>query len=173
MNRDEKAKEVEFLKSTFKTAKGVVFAKNEGLTVEEVTKLRKRFAQEQIVMKVAKNRLTKRALKEIGIQGLDNLLNGPTTLTSSEVDAVTLAKILVEFVKEHEKLSLKGGFVDGSILSTEQVKNLAKLPSKEELYSMLLRCLMGPATGLAFVLSALPRQLVTVIDAIRKQKETK
>lgn len=171
MNREQKVKEVEGLKKKFQVSKAVLFAENKGLKVAEVMALRKLLKKENTNVKVVKNRLLKRALQESQIQGLEKLIEGALTITFSESDPVAPAKVLVNFIKENERLLLKGGFVDGKVLSLDQVKALASLPSRQELYGMLLRCLNGPAVQIVSVLAAVPRQLVCVIEAIRKQKE--
>lgn len=172
MNRDQKVKEVESLKEKFQSAKAVLFAQNKGLKVSEITELRKDLRKCQTSVKVVKNRLIRRALQECKIDGLDTFIEGAVAIAASQTDPVTTAKILVKFVKDHEALVLKGGYVDGKAFSLERVKALADLPSKEELYSMLLRCLVGPAAQFVNVLAAVSRQLVMVIDGIKKQKET-
>lgn len=172
LKREQKIKEVTALKEKFQSAKAVLFAENKGLKVSEFDGLRKALRQEKIEIKVVKNRLLRRALKEASIPGLEEYIGGSLTLTSAEGDPVTPAKILIDFVKEHEALVVKGGWVDGAPYPFERIKALASLPSRPELYAQLLRCLQGPAAGLAQVLAAVPRQLVTVLDAVRKQKET-
>lgn|SRR3989338_429589 len=170
MERAQKPKEVEALKQRFTAAKALIFAENKGLKVSEITELRKKLKSAQSNIKVVKNRLVKRALKEAGIEGLDGFFEGPVAVASSEVDPVSPAKVLVQFIKDHEQLAIKGGWLAGEILTTEKIKALAALPSKEELYAKLMGCLLNPARNLVGVLAAMPRQLVTVIDAVRKTK---
>lgn len=170
MERAQKPKEVEAIKLRFQGAKALIFAENKGLKVSEVTELRKKLKQTQSSMKVVKNRLVKRALKDAGIVGLDSFFEGPTTVASSTIDPISPAKVLVDFIKEHERLSIKGGYLGGEILTIEKIKALASLPSREELYAKLLGCLLNPARQLVQVLAVMPRQVVTVVDAIRKQK---
>lgn len=172
MKRADKIKEVEQLKERFAQAKAVIFAENKGLRVAQVTDLRKELRKEKAAMKVVKNSLLKRALDEVKIEGLDPLIEGIVTVTATQADPVVAAKILADFAKENEALAIKGGLVDGKVVGPGQIKALASLPSKEELYGMLLRCLLGPASGLVNVLSAVPRGLVNVLEAMKKQKES-
>ena len=172
MNKDQKMKEVEKLSQTLGKAKVLFFAENKGLTVADMTDLRKRLRKEHAAIKVVKNRLMKLALDVAKVDGIKDYFVGPTALTYSETDPVSPAKVLVEFIKDRENFIIKGGYLDGQVLTAEKVKALAQLPSREELYSMLLRVMVGPARQLATVLAAVPRQVVTVVDAIRKQKES-
>lgn len=172
MNREQKVKEVASLVKKFQSAKAVLLAENKGLKVSEVTLLKKTLKKKgEARIKIVKNRLLKRALQDCKIEGLDPFIEGAVALASSDADSVALAKILFEFVKEHEGLKVKGGYVEGKVLSFERVKALAMLPSREELLSMLLRCLKNPSAQFVNVLAALPRRLVTAMDGIRKQKE--
>lgn len=173
MHRTQKPVEVSNLKERFQKAKALIFAENKGLKVSQITDLRKRLRKENAQIKTVKNRLVKRALKEASIEGLENFFHGPVTVTSSELDPVAPAKILINFIQslEEEKLVIKGGYMDGAVLTPDKIKSLASLPSKEELYAKLMACMLNPARGLVSVLAAVPRQLVTVVEAIRKQKE--
>ena len=170
MLKTQKPIEVSGLKERFEKAKSVIFAGNKGLKVEQLTGLRKNLGKENATIRVVKNRLVKLALKEKNITGLDIFFNGPTAIVSSETDPVVPAKILVEFIKENEQLEIKGGYLNGEILDIHQIKQLASLPSRDELYAQVLRCLNGSAQALVQVLSAVPRGLVTAINAIGKTK---
>ncbi|MBI4124541.1 MAG: 50S ribosomal protein L10 [Deltaproteobacteria bacterium] len=171
MRKEEKITVVAQLKERFAKAKAVIFAENKGLKVGQVTELRKALGKERAAMKVVKNRLLKRALQEAKIEGLGSFIEGILTVTTAEADPVTAAKILANFAKENELLAIKGGLVDGRAVGLEQIRALASLPSKEELYGLLLRCLQGPAAGLVNVLSAVPRNLVTVLERIKEGKK--
>lgn len=171
MLKSEKSIVVSQVRDRFSKAKSVIFAEYRGLKVDQLTLLRKELGKEKASLNVVKNRLVKRALKEANIEGLDSFFSGPTAMASSEVDAVVPAKVLVAFNKENEALQIKGGYLDGVVLSLDRIRQLASLPSREELYAQLLRCMNGPAQGLVQVLSAVPRGLVTALDAIAKKKQ--
>lgn len=171
LKKADKVKEVEALKKKFQTAKAILFAENKGLKVSQMTELRKVLHKEKASIKIVKNRLLKRALQEAKIEGIESLIGGSVALAASELDPVVIAKVLVNFVKENEALVVRGGYVDGQSLNAERVKLLASLPSREELYVMVLRCLNQPATQLVSVLAAVPRQLVTVLNAVKNKKE--
>lgn len=170
MNRTEKSNEVSKLKQRFEKAKTMIFADYRGLTVAEVTELRQKLFAQQSTMKVVKNRLAKLAFKDLKVEGLDPFLKGPTAIASSNTDAVVPAKILVDFAKDHEKLQLRAGYMDGIVLDVKAIMALAKLPSREVLLSKMLGSLQAPATNLVNVLSAVPRGLVTALAAIRDSK---
>lgn len=172
LKREDKIREVETLKKKFQAAKAILFAENKGLKVAQITQLRKELRKEKVSIRVVKNRLLKRTLQEAKIEGLESLIAGSVTLSFTETDPVIAAKVLIQFGKENEGLVVKGGYVDGRALNAERVKALAALPSREELYVMLLRCLNQPATQMMNVLAGIPRNLVNVLEAIRKQKGT-
>lgn len=171
MNRTEKSNEVSKLKQRFEKAKAMFFADYRGLTVAEVTELRQKLYVQQSAMKVVKNRLAKLAFKDLKVEGMDPFLKGPTAIASSDTDAVVPAKILVDFAKTHEKLQLRAGYMDGTVLDVKSIIALAKLPSREVLLSKMLGSMQAPATNLVNVLAAVPRGLVTALAAIRDSKE--
>lgn len=129
-----------------------------GITVAEDTKLRAEFREAGVYYSVVKNTLTKLALKEAELEGLDDVLNGTTAIAMSTDDLIAPAKILHEFSKTHENFKLKGGFMEGKALSLEEVEKIAKLPSKETLLTMLCIALNGNISGLARALNAVVEQ---------------
>lgn len=170
MNKEQKTTEMESVKNRFAKAQALLFAENAGLKAGDISDLRKKLRTESIHFRVVKNRLVKRALSDAKISGLDPFFKGPTAIISSDSDGVLLAKRLVEFAKGSEVLKIKGGYMLGEVLDLNKIKMLAALPSREQLYSKLLGCLQNPARGLVSVLAALPRQLVTVINATKEKK---
>lgn len=171
MEREQKVQEVHNISERFEKAKAMVFANYRGLKVAEMTELRTKLRENGVMMKVVKNRLVKRVLKERGLDELAQFFTDPMAIASADADPVAPAKILVEFAKTHAALSLKAGFMDGELLTKAQIEQLAILPSKDELLARALASMNAPASNFVGVLAALPRQVVTVIDAIRKKKE--
>jgi large subunit ribosomal protein L10 len=171
MNRTEKQNAVKGLSEKLQKAKGFVLADYCGLTVEQMTNLRRKLHSQKSSVSVVKNRLFKRALAELSIKGLDEFLKGPVAVTLAEHDPVAPVKALVEFAKDNEKLKLKAGFMDKNVLTLKMLQELSKLPSREVLLAKLLGSLNAPASNLVGVLSALPRQLVTVMNAIKEKKQ--
>lgn len=171
MRKEQKVKEVELLADRLEKAKAIIFAEYKGLKVSEMTDLRSKLRKEKSSLKVVKNRLMKRVLKDRGLDSLMGHFVGPTAVASSEHDPITPAKILVAFARDHEKFVLKGGYMEGSVLAARDVDALAKMPSREELLARALSSLMAPATNFAGVLAAVPRKLVYAINAIKEKKQ--
>lgn len=120
--------------------------------------------------KVFKNTLTSRAAKAENIEGLDQYLSGPTAMAFSYNDYAAPAKILTEFAKDHKKLELKAGILDGKVIDLDSVKDLANLPSREELLGKVAGMLQAPVRGLVTVLSGPLRNFAYAVEAVRKQK---
>ncbi len=139
-----------------------------GLTVEEDTKLRNDLRAAGVKYFVVKNTLLRLAAKETGLEELDSILHGPTALAISE-DAVAPAKVISDFAKENEKFEIKSGFMDGKVLSLDEIKTLAKTPSKETLIAKMMGSLNSPISGLARLLSTIAEGGVEIQDLIAKK----
>lgn len=170
MNRQEKEQEVVKLSDRFKKAKALIFAGYRGLKVAEMTELRMKLRKSASAMKVVKNRLVKRVLEKEGLKDLEKYFVEPTALATSESDPAAVAKVLVEFAKDHDKLKIKGGYLEGKFVDLKGIDVLAKLPSREVLLSRALASMNAPATNLACVLAALPQKLARAINAIKEKK---
>ncbi|PLA80775.1 50S ribosomal protein L10 [Enterococcus faecalis] len=138
----------------FESAVSVVIVDYRGLTVEEVTNLRKQLREAGVEMKVIKNSILSRAAKKVGLDGLDEVFTGPTAVTFSNDDVVAPAKIIDEFAKDAKALEIKGGVIEGKVSSVEQITALAKLPNREGLLSMLLSVLQAPVRNVAYAVKA-------------------
>lgn len=171
-NFEAKKVVVSDIKEKFQAAKGVVLIDYRGLTVEEVTGLRKSFRESGVEYVVLKNTLIKRAADDLGIEGLTPFLEGPTAVAFGMQDPVAPAKIIQEFIDKNKKTEIKVGLVDGKVIDAAGVKTLSQLPSKEVLLAKMLGSMNAPITGLVTVLGGTLRQLVTALDAVRKQKES-
>lgn len=175
MKRSEKVDEVKAIEGMLSGVKAAIVTEYRGLTVDQMTALRGvvRNAYENdgaVKLRVVKNRLAKRALQTVKIEGLDKLLEGPTALATAKNDPVPLAKALVDFAAENEIFKIKGGNIEGKFVDLKQIMALAKLPSREALMSMLLSVMQAPARDLASVLAAVPRGLVTALKGIADKK---
>lgn len=166
----EKINEVALLQDKMSRAKSAVLSDFRGLTVSQVTKLRNKLRAAGVDYKVSKNTLLTIAAKNVGIEGLDDYLKGPTAVAYSYDDPVLPAKLIAEFAKEAKLLQIKAGFLNGKALSAAQVTALANLPAKEVLIAKLLGTLNAPATNLVGILTAPTRSLVYALEAVRKAK---
>ncbi|WP_086348972.1 50S ribosomal protein L10 [Candidatus Enterococcus clewellii] len=150
----KKAGLVDDVTEQFKAAASVVIVDYRGLTVEEVTNLRKQLRDANVEMKVIKNSILSRAAKAAGLEGLDEVFTGPTAVAFSNEDVVAPAKIMDEFAKDAKALEIKGGVIEGKVSSLEEITALAKLPSRDGLLSMLLSVLQAPVRNVAYAVKA-------------------
>jgi len=164
VERAEKRKLVATLNTVFKSAGVVVVAHNNGITVSQMNDLRSRMRKAGAAVKVAKNRLAMLALDGTGAAGIKDLFKGPTMIAYSS-DPVTAPKVFTEFAKGHDKLVVLGGALGVSILDARGVKELADLPSLDQLRAKLVGLLQAPATRIAGVLQAPAGQLARVVNA--------
>ncbi len=139
-------------------SKSTIVVDYRGLTVGQLTELRKQLREAGVEFKVYKNSLTRRATNEVGLEGLNEHLTGPNAIAFSTEDVVAPAKILNDFAKKNEKLEIKAGVIEGNITTLEDVKALAELPSREGLLSMLLSVLQAPIRNLALATKAVADQ---------------
>ncbi|MBR4720675.1 MAG: 50S ribosomal protein L10 [Clostridia bacterium] len=139
-----------------------------GLTVEEDTKLRNDLRAAGVKYFVVKNTLLRLAANQVGLEELDSILHGPTALAVSE-DPVAPAKILFEFAKNNDKVEIKSGFMDGKVLSEDELMRLAKTPSKDTLIAKIMGSLNAPVSNLARLLSTIAEGGVEIADLIAKK----
>jgi large subunit ribosomal protein L10 len=172
MPTSEKIEKVEELTAAMAGAKAIYLADFTGIDVAKVTGLRNQLREAEIGYQVVKNRLAKRAAEAAGIAGLDEHFVGPTAIAFSNDDPIAPAKILQDFADKDEDFSIKSGFMDGKILSADEVKALSKLPSREELLGKVLGSVQSPLYGFAGVLNGLLRNLVGVVAAIEEKQRT-
>lgn len=157
----QKQDQAAILCEKFKKAKMVVFTEYRGITVEDDTKLRKELREEHNEYMVIKNSVIAHAAKDAGIEGLDGILEGPTAVVIGYDDYVSCAKTVNDYAKTHDFYTFKSGIMDAKVISGEEVKKLANLPSKDTLYAMLASALLGNI-----------RNLAVVLDQAREKQET-
>jgi large subunit ribosomal protein L10 len=166
----QKKETVAQLKSELDKATIAVVADYRGLTVAELTLLRHELYKEQAQFAVAKNTLTKHALQDSDKAVLGPALKGPTALLIGRADQVAPVKIYVDFLKKHKKENvIRGGFLDGKLLSPAEVDQLAKLPPLEELRGKLVGAINSPLAGIVAAISSPQRGLVNVLDQYAKK----
>ena len=168
MNRTEKTQYIADLNADLKESAVVVVAHYKGLTVAEMTNLRRKTREAGVRLKVTKNRLTKLSLKDTDFSGLTDLFVGPTLVAYSS-DPVAPAKAIADFAKTNDKLKVLGGGFGDKVLDIKQVEALAKMPSLNELRGQLVGLLQTPAQRVASVLQAPAGQLARVVGAYSKK----
>lgn len=151
-------KVVEEIASKLKESKSTIIVDYRGLNVSEVTELRKQLREANVEFKVYKNTMTRRAVEQAELNGLNDFLTGPNAIAFSTEDVVAPAKVLNDFAKNHEALEIKAGVIEGKVSTVEEVKALAELPSREGLLSMLLSVLQAPVRNLALAAKAVAEQ---------------
>ncbi|CAI8734160.1 MULTISPECIES: 50S ribosomal protein L10 [Bacillus] len=139
-------------------SKSTIVVDYRGLTVAEATELRKNLREAGVEFKVYKNSLTRRAAESVEMAGLNEFLTGPNAIAFSNEDVIAPAKVLNDFAKDHEALEIKAGVIEGKLVSLDEVKAIATLPSREGLLSMLLSVLQAPMRGLAIATKAVADQ---------------
>lgn len=173
---EQKKAVVADIKEKLTTCKGAVLTSYKGLTVAQDTALRVALREAGVNYHVIKNTMTRIAAQEAGMDELTAHLEGTTAMAVSMTDAVAPAKVISEFIKKNKLdeagiLTIKAGVVEGKVVSVDEVKALADLPSREVLVAKLLGSLQAPISNTVGVMGAVLRSIVTVLDAVRKQKE--
>ena len=158
------------IKEKIQDAKSVVFVKFNGLTVAEDTELRREFRKNNVEYKVYKNTLIKYAFHDLGVTDFDDDLNGPTAVAFG-ADETGAAKVIVEAAKKfQDKIIVKSAYVEGGKVDANGVKELAAMPSKEQLVAKMLGSLQAPISNFVGVLSAMLRSLVIALNAVAEKK---
>jgi large subunit ribosomal protein L10 len=168
--RPEKQEEVEALKAKFGAAKGIVLADYTGVTVAEVSDLRRKCRAARVEYKVVKNTLARIAAKEANLGDLAGHFEGPIAIAMSSVDSVAPARVLADFVKEYQKMTLKAGYVEGRVFSDVQVREIAALPPREVLLGQVIGAVQAPMAQLVWCIESVLRNLVSVVDEAGKKK---
>lgn len=165
-----KAETVAAVHERFRSAKMAIVTEYRGLTVAQITRLRREIRQASGEYHVIKNTLVRRALKDTRYSDLERLLDGPNGWVFAYDDPVVLSKTLVKFVDENEKIKIKGGVFEGEFLDPAKVKVLAQMPSKPELQAKLLAMIQAPASQLVRLIQEPGARVVRLIESLRKSK---
>ena len=156
---EAKKKIVADLVANYKEAQSFVFVDARGLTVEQDTALRTEMRKNGVSYKVVKNTTLNLVFKELGIEGLDEMFKGPTAVAYSTEDMMAPAKVSKKFADDFEKLSIKGGIIEGKVATVAEVEALAAVPSKDVLLSQIVYALLFPITKLAMLTKATAEKL--------------
>ena len=171
MDKSQKGNIVRGLQESLDRASGAFLVDYQGLKVEALTKLRHELREANVQFQVIKNRLLLRACEGTDTAVLKEHITGPSALAIMYEDVVKPAKILTNFSQENETLEIKVGQINGKIVDLPEINKLAKLPPREILLSQLLFALSGVPSSFVGVLSQIIRRMVTVLEAIKRQKE--
>lgn len=171
LNLEQKQAVVAEVSAEVARAQAIVLAEYRGLPVGNMTELRKRARNSGVYLRVLKNSLARRAVAETPFSGLSDQMVGPLFYGIS-ADPVAVAKVLHEFSKENvDKFTIRGGAMPNSVMTPQQVGELAKMPSREQLLSTLLGTMMAPVAKLARTLNEVPGKFVRTLAAVQEQKE--
>lgn len=165
-----KQEKISKIKEKIDKAQVAIVTEYRGMSVEEITKLRRSLQKEDGDYMVTKNTLTKIAVKDTAFEVLADVLTGPVAIAFGFKDPVSPAKAVSKFIKEAKKGEIIAAALDGKLLSASEAKALANLPSKEEIYAKMLGCINSPASGIANSVNAVMSQLTRAMAAVRDQK---
>ena len=157
---NQKKEEVKKLAEEMKNAKLILLTNYRGINVTDDTTLRRDLRNTGAKYSIIKNNITRRALEECGLEGLEDKLEGPTAVVIGQEDYLEASKVIYNFSKDNEFYEIKGGIIDGKVMTAEEIITLAKLPSRETLLSMLAGALLGNTSKFA-----------VAVEEVRKQKE--
>ena len=171
ISRKAKEEFIEEIAGELEKAELIIVADYRGLDVAGVTDLRRRLKTEACSYRVVKNTLTRLACRKIGLDALEPYLEGPTAIAYTSADPVSAARVFLEFSRQHEALSVKGGLLSGHSLDSAQIKELGEIPPREILLARVCGGFQAPLSGLVNVLQGNIRALVYALDAVRALKE--
>lgn len=171
LTRRQKEELVEGYQKGLAKAPHVFLVDYKGVTVTQVSELRRKIREVGGHYEVVKNRLVLRAIGGEALEELKGDFQGPTAVAFCGDDPVGLAKAVTDFAKDVPAIELKGGLLEGQPIAAEEVKEIAQMPSREELLTRLVFLLQSPISSFVKTLAALPRQFVVVLEQVRQQKE--
>ena len=163
---EEKKVAVSNLTEDLKNAVAGVLVDYRGITVEQDTELRRKFREAGVEYKIVKNSLLRFASKEVGLDELDSVLHGPTAIAFHREDMVAPAKILADYAKTNEVIEIKSGFMEGKVISIDEIKTLAATPSKDVLIAKIMGSLNAPVSALARLLNTIVEGGTEIADLI-------
>ncbi|MCL2230001.1 MAG: 50S ribosomal protein L10 [Treponema sp.] len=168
--QDNKTKAIGELKDSFSKANDFIFTEYRGLTVEQITSLRKQLRTKNVDYKVVKNNFAKIAFTQMSTPDVSSYLVGPTAVAITPKDANEVAKIFFEFLKEVPALKVKGALIGDTVYDAAKTEAFSKLPGRMELISMLMSVMNGPARNLVSAMNDIPSRLVRTVKAVADKK---
>ena len=166
-----KIESIDELKGSFGLAPDYIFADYRGLTVEQITNLRRQLRAKEAQFKVVKNNFARIAFEQMSAPNVAEYLVGPTAVAISPRDANEVAKIMFDFAKEIPALKIKGGLVGENVYGAQEIEAFSRLPGRLELIAMLMSVMNGPARNLAAALNDINARLVRTVKAIGDKKQ--
>ncbi len=170
MNRTGKEQIIKEMQNVISTYTSFYFVDYKGLKVKEISNLREKIKESNGAIRVVKNTLLKKATQESTLKPVEKFLQGPTAIAWSEKDPIPLAKTLTSFAKDNPNLKIKGGFVDGSLLSQNEVEVLSKLPGVNEIRSQIIGIIQAPMSKIIGLLKAPGRNIAVCLSERGKQE---
>ena len=171
MQKELKIRSVKDIKEKFEKSKVVILTDYKGLTMFQMSNLRKKLRPIDAEFKVFKNTLISRAIKDKSYDGIDPLLIGSTAIVFGYKDQLAPTKVLIEFIKENEKLGIKGGLLEGKFIDTKTISALAKLPSREVLLGRVVGTMKAPITNFVLDCKGILSKFVFALNAIKAKKQ--
>ena len=168
---DDKKQIVSEVNQAAASALSAVLADYRGVTVDELTALRKTARESQVYLRVVRNTLLKRAIEDTDFECIKEVLEGPTLLALSEEDPGAAARVLKDFAKENENFEIKALSIGGELLEATQIDVLAKLPTLDQARSLLMSIMLAPVTKLARTANEIPSKVTRVVAAVRDQRK--
>ena len=166
-----KAEAITQLKEMVGNSNDFIFTEYRGLTVEQISALRKQLREKGAELHVVKNNFARIAFEDLGYtKEVADLLEGPTAVAFVKVDSNDVAKILLDFAKDTPALLVKGALVDKNFMDAKQIEAFSKLPGRKQLIAMLMSTMKAPAQNLVYVLNAVPTKLVRTLQAVADKK---
>jgi len=171
MDRKQKNVVIEEFAGVF-SSPGVYLLDFKGMTVAQVTELRSKLREARVSMRVVKNTLAKRALKDAGIESFDSYFVGPTGVVWSSEDSIVPVRVLLDYLKKNDKVTatVKAGLVDGAVIDASQMAAVSALPTKRELQARAASALNAPIVQFARILNATPAKFAGTLDALREKR---
>lgn len=168
MNRAQKEEMVASIRSDLENAKSVILANHTGIDVNTVNELRAEFRANNVKYRVVKNTLAKLAIRDTDLEEIADMFRGPTAIAFSDEDAVSPAKVIKDFAKDHDEYEVRGGYLDGTTLDAEGVQELADMPTKDEMRATVLRLFESVPTKFLRTLNAPSNDFVQVLSARKR-----